>query len=63
MDLEDCLLMGYKVFGAGKGDVAYTTKGSVKAYVQYTQPVPEGFEKIATWPVEAFNTILPSLPK
>ena len=63
VDLEDCLLMGYKVFGAGKGDIAYTTKGFVKAYLQYTQAAPEGFEKLATWPVDAFNTILPPQPK
>jgi hypothetical protein len=61
VDLEDCLLMGYKLFGAGEGDVGFSLKGSVKAYVQYTQPVPEGIEKLPTWPVEAFNAILPPL--
>lgn len=59
VDLEDCTLMGYKVFGAGAGDVGYTTKGSVRAYVQYEQSVPPGFLRIGYWPTEVFQSIIP----
>ena len=52
VDIEDCTLMGYKVFGSGGrqfgggprpdgGPISYTTKGKVRAYVHYRQPVPE----------------------
>jgi hypothetical protein len=36
------------VFTSGEDGkaVSYTTKGKVQAYVQFTQPVPEGFERI-----------------
>ena len=59
VDLEDCTLMGYKVFGTeGKeGEISYSTKGKVRAYVQFQQPVPEGFERLGLWPVEAFSRI------
>ncbi len=61
VDFEDCTLMGYKVFGVGdtqeKSDVPYGVKGKVKAYVQFTQAVPDGMEKLGTWPVEVFNSI------
>jgi len=61
VDFEDCTLMGYKVFGVGdtqeKSDVPYGVKGNVRAYVQYTQAVPDGMEKLGTWPVEVFNSI------
>ena len=49
LDLEDCSLMGYKVFGISPGNgkradpIRYTTKGRVRAYVQYQQEVPRGF--------------------
>ena len=59
VDLEDCTLMGYKVFGAGKGDIRYTTKGTVRAYVQFQQSVPEGFERLGLWPAEVFEAIAP----
>lgn len=62
VDLEDCTLMGCKVFGAGQGDVAYTTKGDVKAYVQFQQGVPKGMHRLGHWPVEVFQTILPASP-
>lgn len=62
VDLEDCTLMGYKVFGAGKGDVSYATKGDVKAYVQFQQTVPKGIHRLGHWPVESFQTILPPVP-
>lgn len=60
VDLEDCTLMGYKVFGAGKGEVGFSVKGKVQAYVQYRQPVPAGFERMRFWPAEVFNEIAPA---
>jgi hypothetical protein len=61
VDLEDCSLMGYKVFGVGdnqdENDIPYTTKGKVRAYIQYQQAMPEGMERVARWPVEVFNSI------
>ena len=68
VDLEDSTLMGYKVFGSGGaqygssaqedgGAISYTTKGKVRAYVQYTRTVPKGMELLGTWPVEVFNSI------
>jgi hypothetical protein len=62
VDLEDTTVMGYKVFGAGNGDVSYTTKGSVLAYVQFEQEVPAGFTRIGHWPVEVFQSIVPPQP-
>lgn len=62
VDLEDCLLMGYKVFGAGKAEVSYSTKGCVQAYVQFEQPVPAGFLRLGHWPAEIFRAIVPPEP-
>jgi hypothetical protein len=67
VDLEDALLMGYKVFGVkvdtdSVGDFAFTTKGDVKAYVQFTQAVPEGMYRLDHWPVEAFSAMAPPVP-
>ncbi|MFH1740825.1 MAG: hypothetical protein ABIH23_17600 [bacterium] len=62
VDLEDCTLMGYKVFGAGEGEISYTTRGSVRAYVQFEQSLPEGFFRLAHWPVDIFQTLLPPQP-
>ncbi|HUT45457.1 MAG TPA: hypothetical protein VMX36_04195 [Sedimentisphaerales bacterium] len=60
VDLEDCTLMGYKVFGSRNGDMfSYSLKGSNRAYVQYRQPVPEGFERLRFWPLDVFNELLP----
>jgi len=64
VDLEDCILAGYSVFTNGEDGkaVSYTTKGKVQAYVQFTQPVPEGFERISLWPVQLFDAIaIPNL--
>jgi hypothetical protein len=63
VDLEDCILAGYSVFTNGKDGqaVSYTTKGKVQAYVQFTQPVPEGFERINLWPAELFDEM--AIPK
>jgi hypothetical protein len=67
VDLEDCTLMGYKVFGVRERqetekDIGYTTKGSVRAYVQFQQSVPKGFHRLGYWPVEVFKAILPPEP-
>ncbi|MFH1924004.1 MAG: hypothetical protein ABIP48_29470 [Planctomycetota bacterium] len=63
-DFEDSTLMGYTVFGTGEseGQMSYTTKGKVGAYVQFQQPVPEGFERLGLWPVEAFDAVGPPRP-
>jgi hypothetical protein len=59
-DFEDTTLMGYKVFGVGdkqegENDVPFGVKGKVRAYVQFEQVVPEGMEKLGTWPVDTFE--------
>lgn len=70
VDLEDTILVGYKVFGSGGqqygcplrpegGPVSYSVKGKVQAYVQFEQDVPEGIERLRYWPVEAFNSLMP----
>jgi hypothetical protein len=64
VDLEDCTLMGYKVFGViveqdTVGEIGYTTSGDVRAYVQFQQEVPAGMHRMPHWPVEAFQSILP----
>lgn len=64
IDLKDCTLMGYKVFGvivqkATAKDIAFTTTGEVKAYVQFQQDVPKGFERLDRWPVDIFKLIAP----
>lgn len=69
VELEDSLLMGYKVFGVKVhpetvGDIQYTLKGDVKAYVQFTQGVPTGITRLAHWPVDVYQSIAPpSQPK
>jgi len=62
VDLEDCTLMGCKILGAGKGDVAYSCKGDVKAYVQFLQSVPAGMHRLGHWPADVFQGILPPSP-
>ena len=59
VDLEDCILAGYSVFTSGEDGKAasYTTKGKVQAYVQFSQSIPEGFERINLWPVKLFDCI------
>ena len=59
VDLEDSTLMGYKVFGTRQGNVSFTTKGRVGAYVQYQQAVPKGFQRLALWPVGVFDYLQP----
>ncbi len=62
VDLEDCTLMGCKILGAGKGEISYTTRGDVKAYVQFQQGVPPGMHRLAHWPAEIFGSMLPPAP-
>jgi hypothetical protein len=60
VDFEDCTVMGYRVLGARNNDLfSYSTKGTNRAYVQYRQPVPKGFDRLRFWPVEVFNDLLP----
>ena len=59
VDLEDCTLMGCRVFGAGEGEVSYATKGNVRAYVQFQQPSPAGIERLGLWPAEVFAQAAP----
>jgi hypothetical protein len=64
VDLEDTLLMGYKVFGvkvekATESEISFATKGHVQAYVQFQQEVPKGFKRLDRWPVEVFQSISP----
>lgn len=63
IDLEDSELAGYSVFTTGEDGkaVSYTTKGKVKAYLQFAQELPEGFERIRLWPVELFDHM--AIPK
>jgi len=64
VDLEDCTLMGYKVFGVMVNkdtarDIGYTTRGDCKAYVQFQQEVPPGFQRLPDWPGDVFRAIAP----
>ncbi|MBN2508501.1 MAG: hypothetical protein JXQ71_17620 [Verrucomicrobia bacterium] len=60
VEFEDCTVMGYKVLGAREGDLfSFTTRGTNRAYVQYRQPVPKGFERLRFWPVATFNELMP----
>ncbi len=61
VDLEDCILAGYSVFTPGEAQkaVSYTTKGETRAYVQFKQDVPEGFDRLRLWPVDLFSQIAP----
>ena len=68
VDIEDSVLMGYKVFGVkvekdSEKDIGYTTKGSVLAYVQFQQEVPNGFYRLQQWPMDTFQTVIPPKPK
>ncbi len=68
VDLENCTLMGYKVFGVvvnkeTVGDIHYTTKGDVKAYIQFQQEIPTGFHRLSYWPTEVFQELIPPSPQ
>lgn len=59
VDLENCTLAGYSVFTNGEDGkvVSYSTKGKVRAYIQFKQTVPEGIERINLWPTQLFDEI------
>jgi hypothetical protein len=61
LDLEDCSLAGYSIATPGDDAQAltYTVKGRTRAYVQFKQAVPEGFERLGLWPAELFSAIAP----
>jgi hypothetical protein len=67
IDFEDCILAGHSLFGTRMdpkpegttGQISYTTKGKVWAYVQFKQPVPQGLERLALWPAELYDQIAP----
>jgi hypothetical protein len=60
VDLEDCRMMGYKVFSTeGKNPIGYSIKGRVQAYVQFQQSVPAGIERLTCWPVDLFAQVAP----
>ena len=68
VDLEDTTMMGYKVFGVivkkdTAGEIGYSIKGDVKAYVQFQQSVPQGIERLSGWPLDVFQSIMPPLPR
>ncbi len=58
VDLEDCILAGYRVFGPEKKPCSHTVK-NCQAYVQFEQTVPEGFERLTAWPTKLFASIAP----
>jgi len=67
IDLEDCTLMGYKVFGVRVAketvnEIQYTTKGCVQAYIQFQQEIPAGIHRLAYWPTEVFGALAPPAP-
>jgi hypothetical protein len=72
VDFEDCLLAGYTLFGtsrpqynnhaAGEGKdppPTFTLNGTNRAYVQFEQELPKGFERLGLWPTEAMSAIAP----
>lgn len=59
VDLEESILMGFKLFGAGKGEVKFSVSGWAEAYVQFEQALPEGIHRLGHWPAEVFGSILP----
>ncbi len=70
VDLADTTVMGYRVFGCGKaapagaetGAIGYTTRGSVRSYVQFQQATPAGFTRLSGWPAETFAHLAPPAP-
>ena len=40
-------------------DIRYTTRGDVKAYVQFQADCPKGFYRLPHWPVELFTNLTP----
>ncbi len=67
VDLDDCTLMGYKVFGVKVKketvtEIRYTCQGDVKAYIQFQQELPAGMLRLGHWPVDIFQNLLPPTP-
>ena len=63
VELEDCTLAGYKIFGARDNDLfPFTLKGHNRAYVQFQQETPEGIERLGLFPVDLFERIAPPKP-
>ena len=61
VDLEDCILAGYSVLTPGDDSKVanYSIKGKVQAYVQFKQPMPEGFQRLGLWPTDLFSQMAP----
>ena len=61
VDLEDCIMAGYSVLTPGdEAKVAsYSIKGKVQAYVQFKQPMPDGFQRLGLWPADLFSQMAP----
>lgn len=61
VELEDCTLAGYALFTPGDDGKALTwsVRGRTRAYVQFKQEVPAGFERIGSWPIDLFAAIAP----
>ena len=60
VELQDCQMMGFKVFHSGDGNaIPYSTKGQVSAYIHAALEVPEGFSRMGPWPAKLFEGISP----
>jgi hypothetical protein len=61
VDLDDCRLAGYSLFTPGEAAkaVTFTTEGLVEVYLQFKQPLPQGFRRRGLWPAELFALIAP----
>jgi hypothetical protein len=61
LELEDCTLAGYTLFtpGAAGQALTHTLRGRNRAYVQFKQEVPAGFERLGSWPVDLFAALAP----
>lgn len=61
VDLEDCTLAGYSLFTPGDDASALThsLRGTNRAYVQFKQSIPAGFERLGPWPVDLFSRLAP----
>jgi len=68
IDLENSALMGYKVFGVTvnkdtEDEIQHATQGSVLAYVQFQQEIPDGMHRMGHFPVDVFQALVPPIPK
>jgi len=64
VELQDCVLMGYRVFGVKvkkdtAKDIGCTLSGDVRAYVQYQQELPAGMHRLGGWPEDVFRALAP----